>query len=44
MAFTPDRLPVIGFHAKKGYRRGSLIVAAGFNGYGGTYCVEAPAT
>ena len=41
MAFTPDRLPVIGFHSKKGYRGDSLIVAAGFNGYGGTYCVEA---
>jgi glycine/D-amino acid oxidase-like deaminating enzyme len=41
MAFTPDRVPVIGFLRRKGFPIDSLIVAAGFNGYGGTYCVEA---
>ena len=35
MAFTPDGLPCIGF-----YRPG-LIVAAGYNGYGGTYATAA---
>jgi glycine/D-amino acid oxidase-like deaminating enzyme len=37
MAFTPDRLPALGF------LRPGVIVAAGFNGYGGTYCTEAGA-
>jgi glycine/D-amino acid oxidase-like deaminating enzyme len=41
MAFTPDRVPVIGFLRRKGFPHDSIIVAAGFNGYGGTYCVEA---
>jgi glycine/D-amino acid oxidase-like deaminating enzyme len=41
MAFTPDRVPVIGFLRREGFAADSLIVAAGFNGYGGTYCVEA---
>jgi len=41
MAFTPDRVPVIGFLRRPGFEADSLIVAAGFNGYGGTYCVEA---
>jgi glycine/D-amino acid oxidase-like deaminating enzyme len=40
MAFTPDRLPVIGFLRRGGDPQGVLI-AAGFNGYGGSYCVEA---
>jgi glycine/D-amino acid oxidase-like deaminating enzyme len=40
MAFTPDRVPVIGLLRKKGFESDALIVAAGFNGYGGTYCVE----
>jgi glycine/D-amino acid oxidase-like deaminating enzyme len=40
MAFTPDRLPVIGFLRRGGDPHGVLI-AAGFNGYGGSYCVEA---
>jgi glycine/D-amino acid oxidase-like deaminating enzyme len=41
MAFTPDRLPALGFfHPGKADSR-SLVVAAGFNGYGGSYCVEA---
>ena len=31
MGFTPDRLPVVGA------MRAGLLVAAGFNGYGGTY-------
>jgi len=35
MAFTPDGLPCIGF-----YRPG-IIVAAGYNGYGGTYATVA---
>jgi glycine/D-amino acid oxidase-like deaminating enzyme len=34
MAFTPDRLPAVGF------LQDGLIVAAGFNGYGGSYCTE----
>ncbi len=34
MAFTPDRLPAVGF------LRDGLIIAAGFNGYGGSYCTE----
>lgn len=40
MAFTPDRLPVIGFLHCPGWPQDAIIVAAGFNGYGGTYCVE----
>jgi glycine/D-amino acid oxidase-like deaminating enzyme len=35
MAFTPDQLPVIGF------LRPGVIVAAGFNGYGGSYTTAA---
>jgi glycine/D-amino acid oxidase-like deaminating enzyme len=35
IALTPDQLPAIGF-LKPG-----IIVAAGFNGYGGSYCVAA---
>lgn len=35
IAVTPDQLPAIGF-LKPG-----IIVAAGFNGYGGSYCVAA---
>jgi glycine/D-amino acid oxidase-like deaminating enzyme/CRP-like cAMP-binding protein len=35
IAFTPDQIPVMGF-LKPG-----IIVAAGFNGYGGSYCVAA---
>jgi glycine/D-amino acid oxidase-like deaminating enzyme len=30
--FTPDQLPVIGF------LRPGIVIAAGFNGYGGSYC------
>jgi len=41
MAFTPDRVPVIGFLRRSDFPPDSLIIAAGFNGYGGTYCVEA---
>ena len=41
MAFTPDRVPVIGFFLRSGADPRSLIIAAGFNGYGGSYCVEA---
>ncbi|MDY7231668.1 NAD(P)/FAD-dependent oxidoreductase [Hyalangium rubrum] len=41
MAFTPDRMPAIGFFRRTGADPRSLIVAAGFNGYGGSYCVEA---
>jgi glycine/D-amino acid oxidase-like deaminating enzyme len=41
MAFTPDRLPVLGFLRRGGADPRSLLVAAGFNGYGGSYCVEA---
>jgi hypothetical protein len=35
MGFTPDQLPVIGF------LRPGVIVAAGYNGYGGTYTTAA---
>ena len=35
MGFTPDQLPAIGF------LRQGVIVAAGFNGYGGTYTTAA---
>jgi len=35
IAFTPDQLPAMGF-LKPG-----IVVAAGFNGYGGSYCVAA---
>ena len=35
IAFTPDQLPAMGF------LRPGIIVAAGFNGYGGSYCVAA---
>ena len=35
MAFTPDQLPAIGF------LREGLIIAAGFNGYGGSYTTAA---
>jgi hypothetical protein len=35
MGFTPDQLPAIGFLA------GGIIVAAGFNGYGGSYTTAA---
>ena len=40
MAFTPDRLPALGHFRIKGQPSG-IIVAAGFNGYGGSYCLEA---
>ncbi|HEX8682874.1 MAG TPA: FAD-dependent oxidoreductase [Ardenticatenaceae bacterium] len=40
MAFTPDRLPVMGF-LRRGGDPQALVIAAGFNGYGGSYCVEA---
>jgi len=40
MAFTPDRLPAIGF-LRRGADPRSLVLAVGFNGYGGSYCVEA---
>ena len=36
MAFTPDGLPCIGF-----LRPGGLVVAAGYNGYGGSYTTVA---
>jgi glycine/D-amino acid oxidase-like deaminating enzyme len=35
MAFTPDGLPCIGFYQP------SVVVAAGYNGYGGTYATVA---
>ena len=35
MAFTPDQLPAIGF------LRPGVIIAAGYNGYGGTYTTAA---
>jgi glycine/D-amino acid oxidase-like deaminating enzyme len=41
MGFTRDRLPVIGplYHQRNVCPE--IVVAAGFNGYGGSYCVEA---
>jgi glycine/D-amino acid oxidase-like deaminating enzyme len=38
MAFTPDGLPCIGF------LRPGLVIAAGYNGYGGTYATAAGST
>jgi len=35
MAFTPDQLPVIGF------LRPGIVIAAGYNGYGGSYTTAA---
>ncbi len=35
IALTPDQLPAIGF------LKPSILVTAGFNGYGGSYCVAA---
>ena len=35
MGFTPDQLPMIGL------LRQDLVVAAGFNGYGGSYTTAA---
>lgn len=35
IAFTPDQMPAIGF------LRPGVVVAAGFNGYGGSYCCAA---
>lgn len=35
MGFTPDRIPSIGVYAK------NIFMAAGFNGYGGTYTIGA---
>ena len=35
IALTPDQLPAMGFLKQ------NIIVAAGFNGYGGSYCVAA---
>ena len=41
MGFTKDRLPLIGSLFIKGAEHKEVVVAAGFNGYGGSYCVEA---
>ncbi len=35
MAFTPDRVPMIGRLSK------NVIIAAAFQGYGGSYCIQA---
>ena len=35
IAMTPDQLPAVGF------LRPGIIIAAGYNGYGGSYCVAA---
>jgi glycine/D-amino acid oxidase-like deaminating enzyme len=40
MAFTPDRVPAIGFLRRPSGPARAFIVAAGFNGYGGSYCLE----
>jgi glycine/D-amino acid oxidase-like deaminating enzyme len=44
MAFTPDRTPVIGFMFSKQpphLNQKEVIIAAGFQGYGGSYCTQA---
>lgn len=44
MAFTPDRVPVIGFyHSKKKPDKAirNVVISAGFQGYGGSYCIHA---
>ncbi|MDZ4661542.1 MAG: FAD-binding oxidoreductase [Pseudomonadota bacterium] len=39
--FTPDRLPIIGFLWRNNSYIKDIVVAAGFVGFGGTFCVEA---
>ncbi len=44
MGFTSDRTPLIGFyHPKKliGSRHNNIVVAAAFQGYGGSFCFQA---
>ncbi len=41
MGFVRDRLPIIDFLFRAGRTNKSVVVAAGFNGYGGSFCVEA---
>lgn len=44
MAFTEDRVPLIGFfHPKNApeVKSNNIVVAAGFQGYGGSFCVHA---
>ena len=44
MAYTPDKVPVIGFlHFKEtpNVAKKNIVVAAGFQGYGGSYCIQA---
>lgn len=43
MAFTPDRLPCMGFLDRPGKSDRGVVIVAGFNGYGGSYCTEAGA-
>src|SRR5262249_1806333 len=40
MAFTPDRMPVVGFLRRRGAEDHAIVIAAGVNGYGGSYCVQ----
>ncbi len=41
MGFTDDRAPLIGFLVRNGKEDRRVGIAAGFSGYGGSYCVEA---
>jgi len=41
MAFTRDRLPVVGFHFENGQLEKNIVYAVGMNGYGGSQCMEA---
>ncbi len=41
MAFTPDRVPVIGFLPSKEAPHQNIIIAAAFQGYGGSFCTQA---
>jgi len=36
LAFTPDNIPIISFYKTK-----NIVIAAGFQGFGGSFCVEA---
>ena len=42
MGFTKDKVPVIGFYHPKGAKKqNNIVVAAAFQGYGGSFCMQA---
>lgn len=42
MGFTADRVPMIGFYHPKGAKtQNNIVVAAAFQGYGGSFCMQA---